>query len=290
MSGIRRRGGDVVRVEVFRGRLKALTPVFHGGNEKTGSVQLLNRLKFIVNGKPTDVPIISGNSIRGRLRRLLVKDFLSLAGYQLDLTKTKHQRLYHTLYAGGVLTATSDKESGVVDLSLKTRIQSYILPVRLFGASYVNQTVEGEVLVGHLLPICRELSEYTGIDSSVSFYQLIGHTFQTRKDDLKVESEDEQAVQMIVEYEVFSAGTEFYHELVLETAEDKFDLDASTLYRSIELWKKAPFLGGKSSVGFGKLKIDYEFPKEVNSDRYLEFTQKNAEKIKEVLDELVEAL
>ena len=49
-----------VRVVATRitGRLKALTPVYHGGNEKTGSVVLLNRLKFIVDGEPTDVPIM----------------------------------------------------------------------------------------------------------------------------------------------------------------------------------------------------------------------------------------
>lgn len=56
-------------IHKIKGILTALSPVYHGGNEKTGSVVLLNRLKFIVDGKPTDVPIISGNQVRGRLRR-----------------------------------------------------------------------------------------------------------------------------------------------------------------------------------------------------------------------------
>jgi hypothetical protein len=102
-------------VIVYRitGILTALSPVFHGGSEKTGNVVLLNRLKFLVNGRPTDVPIISGNQVRGRLRRLLSRDFLELAGYQLDLSQRKHQKLYHTLFAGGVLTAVEEEESGV---------------------------------------------------------------------------------------------------------------------------------------------------------------------------------
>ena len=51
------------------GILIAKSPVFHGGNEKTGSVQLLNRIKFLVNNEPIDIPYISGNSVRGYLRR-----------------------------------------------------------------------------------------------------------------------------------------------------------------------------------------------------------------------------
>jgi len=285
----------IYRIE---GVLTALSPVFHGGSEKTGSVVLLNRLKFLVNGKPTDVPIVSGNQVRGRLRRLISKDFLELAGYQLDLDQKKHQKLYHTLFAGGVLTAVEEEESGVVDLNLKARIVKYILPIRLFGASYANQMVEGRVLIGHLLPVCRELKEYTSIDSDVSFYQLITRMFQTRRDELRIPvkkkksegEEEEEAVQMIVEYECFAPGTRFYHEIVLETTRDSEELDLSTLYRAIELWMQKPFIGGKSSIGFGKLRIEYEWPKQTDSSAYIQFIEKSKSEIASTLNELAEAL
>ena len=280
------------------GILTALSPIFHGGNEKTGSVVLLNRLKFLVNGRPTDVPIVSGNQVRGRLRRLLSRDFLELAGYQLDLSQRKHQKLYHTLFAGGVLTAVEEEESGVIDLNLKSRIVKYILPVRLFGASYANQMVEGRVLIGHLLPVCRELREFIGVDSDVSFYQLITRMFQTRRDELRVPvkkkesggEEEEEAVQMIVEYECFAPGTRFHHEIILETTRDSEELDLSTLYRAVELWKQKPFIGGKSSIGFGKLRIEYEWPKQTGSSAYIEFVEKSKSEIASVLNELAEAL
>jgi len=287
-----------VIVHRVTGILTALSPIFHGGNEKTGSVVLLNRLKFLVNGKPTDVPIVSGNQVRGRLRRLLSRDFLELAGYQLDLSQRKHQKLYHTLFAGGVLTAVEEEESGVIDLNLKSRIVKYILPVRLFGASYANQMVEGRVLIGHLLPVCRELREFIGVDSDVSFYQLITRMFQTRRDELRVPvkkkesggEEEEEAVQMIVEYECFAPGTRFHHEIILETTRDSEELDLSTLYRAVELWKQKPFIGGKSSIGFGKLRIEYEWPKQTGSSAYIEFVEKSKSEIASVLNELAEAL
>ena len=282
-----------MRVYVVRGILTALSPVFHGGSEKTGSVVLLNRLKFIVDGKPTDVPIISGNQIRGRLRRLLTADFLELAGYKMDLGQKSYQKLYHTLFAGGVLEAVEEEsESAVVDLNLKFRVVKYILPLRLFGCSYANQMIEGRVLVGHMLPVCRELRDYIGVDSDISFYQLIARAFQTRRDELRVAraEDEEQAVQALVEYECFAPGTKFYHEIRLETSREEELLDLSTLYRAVELWKENPFIGGKSSVGFGKLKIEYEWPKPVDSKPYMEFVEKNKDEIVKVLDELREAL
>ncbi|MCC6024111.1 MAG: hypothetical protein LM600_05365 [Thaumarchaeota archaeon] len=282
-------------VHRIRGILTALSPVFHGGGEKTGAVVLLNRLKFIVDGKPVDVPIISGNQVRGRLRRLLTRDFLELVGYEMDLSQRRYQKLYHTLFAGGVLTSVEEEESGVVDLNLKFRVVRYILPLRLFGASYANQMIEGRVLVGHLLPICRELKEYTGVDSDVSFYQLITRAFQTRRDELRApapseEEEEEQAVQAIVEYECFAPGTRFYHEIVLETTKQEERLDLSTLYRAVKLWQQLPYVGGKSSVGFGKLKIEYEWPTSVDDSAYLEFIEKNKGEIVEALNELAEVL
>jgi len=282
-----------VRVYVIRGILTALSPIFHGGSEKTGAVVLLNRLKFIVDGKPTDVPIVSGNQVRGRLRRLLTADFLELASYRMDLGQKSYQKLYHTLFAGGVLEAVEEEsESAVVDLNLKFRIVKYILPLRLFGCSYANQMIEGRVLVGHMLPICRELKDYTSVDSSISFYQLIARSFQTRRDELRVArtEEDEQAVQALIEYECFAPGTKFYHEIRLETTKDEELLDLSTLYRTVELWRENPFIGGKSSVGFGKLRIEYEWPKPVDSRPYLEFVEKNKNEIVKVLEELRETL
>jgi hypothetical protein len=281
-----------MRVVRIQGTLTALSPVYHGGNEKTGNVVLLNRLRFIVGGKPVDVPVVSGNQIRGRLRRLLARDFLRLSGYELDLSQKRHQKLYHTLFAGGVLTEVEEGESGVVDLDLKARLVKYVVPIRLFGASYGNQMVEGRTLVGFALPICRELVDFTGVDSDASFYQLITRAFQTRRDELRAGKEkgDDETVQMIVEYEVFAPGTQFFHELVLETEEESHALDLSALYRAVRLWQEEPYIGGKSSAGFGKLKIEYQWPSGVSDQTYLNYVEENRDEIRKTLDELAEAL
>jgi hypothetical protein len=239
------------------------------------------------------VPIVSANQVRGRLRRLLTADFLELVGYKMDLGQKSYQKLYHTLFAGGVLEAVEEEsESAVVDLNLKFRVVKYVLPLRLFGCSYANQMIEGRVLVGHMLPVCKELRDYIGVGSDISFYQLIARAFQTRRDELRITRTEgeEQAVQALIEYECFAPGTRFYHEIRLETTKDEELLDLSTLYRTVELWRENPFIGGKSSIGFGKLKIEYEWPRPVGSRPYLEYVEKNRDEIIKVLDELRGAL
>jgi CRISPR/Cas system CSM-associated protein Csm3 (group 7 of RAMP superfamily) len=145
-----------------------------------------------------------------------------------------------------------------------------------------------------MIPICKELREFTGIGSDISFYQMITRMFQTRRDELRTQSkegeDDEEKIQMIVEYECFAPGTRFYHEIILETTGENEELDLSTLYRAVELWQERPFVGGKSSVGFGKLKIEYRWPKQVDSNTYVQFIEKNKDEIHKVLNELAEVL
>lgn len=269
-----------------RGRLKARSPIFHGGNEKTGSVVLLNRLKFITSSGLEDIPIISGNAIRGVLRRYIFQDFLSEIGYEIDVTTPQGLKLYHALFTGGVLETVDVRDSGIIDVDLKRRVIECIPPLRLFGFSFRNQTIESKLKVGAALPICKELKDYLPDDEhpSRSVYELLTTAYQTRKDDIKAErDEKEQAVQMLIEYELFAPGTEFYHELKLE---DPDEVDISCLARCIELWKAKPFIGGKSSIGLGELEIAYDL--DASSDTYMKFLAEHKDEIILLLQEMEE--
>ena len=276
----------------LQGCLKARSPIFHGSDEKTGSVVLLNRLKFIVDGEPVDIPYISGNAVRGILRRYIMADMLEQLDYEIDVSKKGGQKLYHALFSGGVLE-TVEETQGAIDIELKRKILNLLPPIRLFGFSYANQMVEGKLKIGHLLPICVELKDYLpdDIQPKNSFYDYVGHVFQTRKDELRVERvEDEQAVQMLIEYEVFVPGTMFWHEIKLE---DPTPLDVATLARVIELWKQKPFIGGKSAIGHGELVIRYDFTPDserfkqwFDSRQYLRFLKEQRDEICKLLDRL----
>lgn len=266
----------------FDGVLVAKTHIHHGGDEKTGAETLLRRNKYVVDGEIEEIPYISGNAIRGVWRRNVMTDFFNILKYEI-----KGLRLYHAFFTGGVLETVDETKSGVIDLEFKKRINSLIPPISVLGMSYGNQIFEGKLKVGMLLPICSELKEYLPEEYARSckkpVHDFLDFVHQTRKDDKREAREDnEQAIQMMINYEVFIAGTPFYHSFSLE---DCSEVEEGVVARAVELWKECPYIGGKSSIGFGELGIHYnQF--NLSSKPYLDFVKKNKKEIIELLKEI----
>jgi hypothetical protein len=88
------------------------------------------------------------------------------------------------------------------------------------------------------------------------FVHLQTKSFITRRDDLREErEEDEQAVQMKVDYECFVPGTKFYHRFVLQLPDQ---LQLSCFGRILDLFEAMPYIGGRSSSGDGKVMLNYK--------------------------------
>jgi len=269
----------------IRGEITAKSPLHHGGNEKTGSVVMFNRMKYMTDdGSFQDIPFISGNAIRGVLRRMIVQDFFEKLDYKLDVSSKKQLRLYHAFYAGGVLETVDTKDSGVIDVELKRKIIDYFPPIRLLGFSLRNQIIPSKLKVSHMLPICTELQNILPRDTSPkhSFYELLTTGFQTRKDDLHAKREEgEQSIQMLVEYELFSPGTKFHHEFRIE---DPDEIDVACLSNAIKLWMEKPYIGGKSSVGLGEVELNYTL--DVDEKKYIDYIESNRDEIISTLESL----
>ena len=254
----------------------AKAPIHHGGDEKTGSETMLRRMKFIVGNKILEIPYISGNAIRGVLRRLAVQDLLERVSYRI-----KEMRLYHALFSGGVLESV--EEEGIIDLELRKRIRNLLIPISLFGFAYKNQVLEGKLVVSHALPFCKELNEYLPQSSSVSIYELLDWEFATRKEEIRSsEEKPEQPVQMIYRYEVFIPGTRFYHYFVLM---DTTEVEEAFFHHLLRLWAERPFVAGRSASGLGKIEFSYRHS--LPDPRiYLEFVEEKKDEIVALLQEL----
>ncbi|NUU96746.1 hypothetical protein [Marinitoga sp. 1138] len=272
---------------IIEGTIKALTPIFHGGDEKTGSTPVLRTIMMYVEGLgEVAIPYYSGNAFRGKGRRLLIKDFIDHLDYEI-----KNSKLYHVLYSGGLLE-TSDKETGIINLEMRKKIRTLLPPIALLGTSIGNQIIPGILIVEHMFPICMEYKEYLPEkyknmkQTEISVRTFTDQSFFTRRDDLREErNKEQQAIQMKVDYECFIPGTTFYHRLVLQIPTE---LQISTLGRMIKLMIELPYLGGKSASGDGKVKFEYE---NVPKDKlYLDFIEENKEKIITFLKELEEVL
>jgi CRISPR/Cas system CSM-associated protein Csm3 (group 7 of RAMP superfamily) len=277
-------------VEKYEGWMLAKSFISHIGNEKTGSSPILRTIYIYVDGLgETPIPYINGNSIRGKLRRMLMLDFLKRIEINPEDISTK---LYHILFTGGVLEST-EETYGVIDLNLRKQIRENLIPVSLIGCAVGNQMIQGKLKVGHAFPVCEEYKKYLpdflkkDERADIPVRVFTDESFQTRRDELKAEREDEeQAIQMKVDYECFIPGTKFYHWFVLE---NPTELEKSCFGRMIELFKESPFIGGKSSVGLGEVIFEY-IPEPPKQDLYLQYLDENKEKIKTFITDLEEKI
>ena len=277
-------------VKKYEGYLLAKSNIVHMGDEKTGSTPILRTIYMNVEGGDCiQIPYINGNAIRGKLRRLLMLDFFNFLYGSLDELDIK---LYHLFFSGGLLE-TGENIYGMIDLGMRKKIRDYLPPLSLLGGAVGNQILAGKLKVGHAFPVCLEyqkfLPDFLAKDerSSKQVRVFIDEVFQTRRDDLKAgRLEDEQALQMKIDYECFIPGTKFYHWFCLDYADN---LESSCFGRMMELFGLSPFLGGKSATGHGEIVFEY-FPLFPSSKEYLGFLFKNKNNILSYLDELRKAL
>lgn len=259
-------GADMNNYKI-EGVITALSQVTQTGDQKTGASTMLPVKDVWDKTDTVQVPYISGNSVRGRLRRLIMNDLCDLVGYTFT-----NEHVWHAFFGGGQLQAVGP--SGVVDVGMRKDITRLIPPVALWGFSLGNQVLESKLVVFDMDVLCEEMRAYVPDKykqlCTCSFNQCVSNVMFTRRDDRqngKVKDEDSQAIQMKVEVQVLVTGTKFYHGFILRR--DPSPVEVACLHRAIMLWRDIPNIGGKSSSGFGRLDLGYEGT--IDDKPYLDF-------------------
>jgi hypothetical protein len=267
------------------GHFKAIGPISHNGNEKSGNTVTFRRMDFFTsNFERCNLPYIEGNAIRGMLRRLVMKDFLE----RIEKDKDIDPRMYHMFYSGGNLESVTSGE-GCLSLTLRRQITEWIPPLSLWGTSFLNQVLSGKMLVNKAYLVCKELSHlfadfgYKPISSEAVRDAAIftGETFQTRRNEREVEDPDpENPIQMKVETEVIIPGSIFMHGFILHNAND---IELACFRHVIDLWKEKSIIGGKSSTGNGVIAFTYPGIDQLPDPQlYIDWIQKNKVEIQKV--------
>ena len=121
--------------------IKALSPIAHGAFKDgvdTGNISEFRRIPvYSENGNSVvEIPAISGNAIRGTIRRLLAREFFEVNHIAEKLTAKEHDRLYSIMANGGALGKDLDVQ---IDPNKIRNIRSN-LPVLsvLGGACYIH--------------------------------------------------------------------------------------------------------------------------------------------------------
>ena len=268
------------------GFITALSPIHSGSDEGAGNEKTLRTLTYNLPTGPEDVPVVSGNAIRGILRRLIMADLIDRVGYNPVDAKSQ-VRLYHSLFAGGVLEAVSEKDSGYIDLSMKKQIRSILPPVALLGTAIRNQMLEGKVDVAYAVPRAKELAAFLREDEKYPITATLGdlqkQTFNTRRDEMAQDAKSEggNSSQMLHTWWYIPPGTVFQHGFTLSSPSE---IEASCLCHMIALWQERPRLGAKAGTGNAEVRLDYQ--NVPDSVAYLDFIESHKEEILEMLHKL----
>lgn len=274
------------------GLVTAESPIHTGGNAQTGNKQLFRRQSVYSPDRDefVEVPVIHGNSVRGHLRRLLLRDLLERVDYTL-----RDERLYHSLLGGGILQKDGKAE---IDAGLRRQVRTYLPPIDLLGMATGNQMFAGTVDVGMLYPVCEELNFRNDTESDHSFYDFLGDDFATRMaedpDDAGLsdvefdmddenDEEDSQSMQQIYEYETLSPGTRFEHHFTLKSHAS--ELARSCLLHGVHLWEQEATIGGMAATGHGELAFEYEADLS-GREAYLDHLDTHEDQVIETLDTL----
>lgn len=220
------------------------------------------------------VPIISGNSLRGILRRVGMRDYLK----RINLERLNPEA-YHQLFTGGVI----NKSTGWNDVGRRRAFIEACPLIGVLGAAIGNQTIQGKLKMGGARLQCRENG--TG---ELSWREMMDVTFQTRNDSAKLENEleldgiDAETHQMIYHHEVMVRGVRLDTRLHLT---NPTALQEAALYGMLATFLEAPYIGGNSARGFGQVETqaagidDFRAYCAQSAATYYEYLETNKERI-----------
>lgn len=231
-----------------------------------------NYTVMVHEGKAIAVPCVSGNSFRGKLRRLLAYDIVHRLGLEIESLPHK---LIHLLFNGGGLEESSkkaeNKEATSAYRFTEKEVRSAFPHLDLLGVSFGTRMMRGLIAVSDILPLAQETASVLEVDVEglVSVHDLTHWRVFTRQDELTrlgIETEEKSA-QMIYKAQYIVANTKMkqrIHWLVTPNS-----LQEAVLATGLKAFMEKPYLGGKSNLNFGR--VDVVIDAELDTKDYDDF-------------------
>jgi hypothetical protein len=254
----------------WAGTITAISSIAHGG-ETRGTITLLRRERIRQpDGRAVLIPLISGNSFRGVLRRAgedLLREVLAYEG-QLPLAAA------HALRGGGALAKTSREPLSGHRLQ---RLRTLIPQIGVFGCAGGGTIISGCLQAGKVMPQLAECAHLfpvptaaptafaaTQIETYVRHDETTSHAFaevisptptgadgQPDLAQLPAEDGHQDSMLMMYRVETFPAGTVFSTWLRLTRATP---LEVAFFTDVLGRFAACGTLGGRAATGHGLIK------------------------------------
>lgn len=246
----------------WEGTATAVSSIAHGG-QPLGTVTYLRREKFLLpDGRLEEIPVVSGNAVRGILRDVAADLWWSKVGSpQLTLP------VVHALWSGGALAkSTGTPVSGTRLAELRRAVPV----VSVFGAAGGGRIIDGCLQVGKLVPICAETAHLVpehlhGPDPLPGMWDLTQVEYYSRFPDQHAAAADhgdstadsDDGTPMRYGVETFLTGTRFHTWFTLTWPTSA---DTAFFTEVLERYTAAAHVGGMSRIGHGRLDFDLTAP------------------------------
>jgi CRISPR type IV-associated protein Csf2 len=288
-----------LRTYEYQGTMTALSSISHNGGQSFGVNSKLRREKFVQpDGSVEEIPVLSGNGLRGMLRDRGMLHMCRALGYGVESEAGGVDGLslgaFHFLFSGGSLSGGGKS----IDEDEARRLRALIPLASVFGGAVAGsgRILNGKAKIGKAIPVCREslhlLPARFHSDSARSIWDYTQEEMYTRKDDEKSEklrpviapavralldharaekearppnqAQEDTGTHQQMRYfvETLAAGTPLYWRIVLE---DVTDLEWEAFMMAMVEFSRLPYVGGKSAVGLGEVALKFDRWIEIDS-------------------------
>jgi hypothetical protein len=229
--------------------LTVTSPLVHS-DEKVETMQRFRREPYLMaDGEILDIPVYSGNAIRGMLRRACALRVCDTLGVE---DRTLPTAGFYLLFCGGYLEG-SDHATRIEEAQ---HLRTVLPPVGLLGASHGPRVLHGLLDVWRGEPVCAELADRHADhpayqDGPVpSVFDLLCEVAYTRRDDRAADQGEQRSpTQMRYSFEALIPGTRLLHGAVLRTHDPVL---TGCLADAIAVCTDWQTLGGRAAIGHGR--------------------------------------
>lgn len=274
---------QTIRVDI---RLRA--PLQHGAfsMEPVGNIIPLRRTPMVMaDGQIRQIPCISGNSLRGRIRRALMRGLLEAMEIRDTLCdageEIAYQHLYAALVNGGHLRDAIKR----VDPKATRDLREALPPLSVMGSALFDRLMAGRCDVRMVWPVCEE-TVALGLVEAPEAYQVspaedlvTEHSHCRHPDHDEHSSEVTGVTAMPVTYEVLATGTRMQADVIVRGS----DLEASAIAWALD---RIASIGGGAAKGLGEIDVMHDG----SGDAYADWLATRRERIRSDLLDLARSL
>lgn len=229
-------------------------PLHHGAfGADTGNAVPLRRMPITTSPQRAGVPVLSGNALRGGMRRRIMRELFAACGLSREspsLGGKLWDKLYAALANGGHLTGSETRTNPDARRALREAVPA----LSVFGAALYSYMLPGKVSVGWCWPASQEahaagLTPFAHCEAEDAVTEIS----LTRHVDRELQDPAASGVTpMPVTIEALQTGTTLHCEIVALT--EMTPIEIGVVGHALDL---LDHIGGKTGVGFGRINCSH---------------------------------